>query len=715
MNVKYLGGRWLGPTLFGVLVFLLGSLLLDGRSRVESQTGTGIVEVAFTGTLTSSDGLPIADHYQRVSLNVVSVRLNPSRDTTISDSDPSWVDIPAPAAVGSTFPSEFITTSLNFGSTGPLLTAAGSVLQLDLLPLQNLPFFFNAASIPAQPYGQMEVVLNDFNPGNAVPLCHQHSFGEGCITYTTLLSQASGLRVLFGFPFYGVAADVVQPLIVNINVNVGPPPTGDPNSQTVALSPIITPQGAPLPGTITPYNPTIGLVTGKVTNFDVNTTSVSAEFSGTDQIVATTKLQGDGSYALSLPAVATGTLYDFYVSGKSGGYVVKSGVLVKPGDAVTFNPTVPFSTFGQLSGTIADSCNGAPIEAATLKLLVADTSNGGATSCDLTSEPAVPSPVPASLGQQTTAPPHPPSNCVVVATAASNDQGIYPFLYTPFTNVAVDPPPGVVHYDLEISAPGYNTTVVPIAPGSVFCPASRFANSCSFSLEHGYLTGATDLSVPNLTGNRLNALVMAEDSGTNNIENLTLSTIQGGTSSGPFTMPVPIAEPSADAIPVNSLDVFASMQDSFQGLPQKTTGHLIGTAANVGAPSANCSTLPIPALSPLNCAGLGSVTGTVANADPGTTSVRLSKNGVQIMQTDPNEIGAAPDNVYNFCAPTDLYTVTHYEGPTPQLSVPVPSSSGSASVALMAPVSIGEPCSSICQNASNVCLVCQPTTGPNLQ
>src|SRR5262249_40850042 len=155
--------RWLWAALLGSGLMAVAVLLLIGRSRVESSSGTGFVEVAFTGSLSTSDSNPISAEYQRILLNVVSVRLNPSADLTLSDSDSSWVEIPVPAAIGSTNPTQFITTSLNFGGTGTLLTAATSVLQLDLVPLQNLPFFFNAASVTAQSYGQVELVLNSPN------------------------------------------------------------------------------------------------------------------------------------------------------------------------------------------------------------------------------------------------------------------------------------------------------------------------------------------------------------------------------------------------------------------------------------------------------------------------------------------------------------------------------------------------------------------------
>jgi len=691
VGVKYSSGRWLWAALAGSLLIVLGTLLLSGRSRVMSETGTGVVQIAFNSTLTSFDGTPIAEHYQRVLLNVVSIRLNPNPGA--ADDAPGWVEIPAPAAIGTINPSQFITTSLNFGGTGTLLTAANSILQLDLVPTQNLPFFFNAGTVTAQPYGQVEVVLDSVLPGNVVPLCQQGA-GEGCISYIANLSPQTVLSVPFSVTGFGVPAGGVVPLVINVAVNVGSAP-GSPTSGAVAITPTISAQGNLLPS---PTPSLLGVVTGTVTNAGADTT-VTAELAGTDQVIAATELS-NGAFILNLPALSHqqgGTAYDLYVSGDNNTYAVASNQSVSvqgsgssPPPPVNLNFAPQGSAVGSLNGTVADSCSGAAIGGATLKLLVPDTTKGSATSCDLTG----------------TSPPI-PSNCVVVATAATDDQGRYPLPSTPFTNVPLFPPPGVTHYDLEISAPGYNTTVVPIAPGSLFCPNSRFANSCSFALEHGFLAGLTDLSNPNSTGHRLNALVMAEDSGTNNIENLTLSTIPGGAASGTFYLSVPVAAPSANAIPVNNYDVFASVQDLYQGAPEKVSGHLIGTAAGVGAPAGDCSTIPIPAPSAMDCVGLGSVFGNVSNANPGTTSVRLSKNDVQIMQTEPNSIGAAPNNIYNFCAPADTYTLTHFESGVAGNSSPV---------TLAPPPPNPSTCPSICQGApSGSCLICQLTEGPTLQ
>jgi hypothetical protein len=691
VGVKYLSGRWLGRALLGLLI-VLGSLLLSGRSRVESQGGSGIVEVAFQATLSTFDGSQVAQDYQHVLLNVVSVRLNPIPGAT--DSDTGWVEIPAPAAVGTINPTQFINTSLNFSGSGTLLTAANSELQMDLVPIQNLAFFFNAGTVPAQNYGQVEVVLDSNVPGNMVPLCNS-SGGQGCVSYLANLTSAAELNVPFSSVGYSVATGVVQQLLININEIVGSVPAGGPSSGAVAIQPVIFAQGA-LPPLIP--SSALGVVTGTVANGVVGTTTVTAENAGTNQIVAATQLLGAGNFIFDLPALSAqqgGTPYDFYVSG-NGTYSVASnqnvsaqGTAASPPPALDLNFTVQGSPVGTITGTIADVCNGKAIQGATLKLLVPDTSKGSATACDLTGgSPPI------------------PANCVVVATSATDDQGRYPPPNTPFTQVPLFPPPGVTHYDLEIRAAGYNTRVVPITPGSLLCPTSRFSNSCSFTLEHGFLSGLTELSSPNSSGQPLNALVMAEDTGTDNIESVALSTIPGNTNVGVFSISVPDAAPSADAIAVNDFDVFASVQDLFEGAPQKTSGHLIGTAATVGAPPGACSTIAIPALSPIDCVGSGSVFGHVASTNPSKTSVRLSKSGVQIMETQPNSISAAPANIYNFCAPADTYLLTHYEGTVAQSSAPV---------ALVPPPPTTTTCPSICQDPANSCLICQPTTGPTLQ
>jgi hypothetical protein len=698
--VKYLSGKWVWPALVGAVLLAVGILVLAGHSRVESAGGTGIVELAFTATLQSFNGAPIATQFQSLGLNVTSVRLNTSTDLSLSDAAPGWITIPLPAGQASNLPSQFITTSENFGTSGVLLSAPDSMLQLNLETLQNIPYFATTVSVPAQTYGQIELDLDSAPPGSAVPLCPQAApAGEGCVTYPAGLASTDGLREQFpnGFP---VPVDTVQPMVVNFTIGVGSPPSSDPSSTLVFINPIVVPS-ANVASPIGSVNPALGIVDGVVTNFDVNTTIVTAEYAGTNQIVASAQLQPDGSFLLNLPAAATpdSTLYDFYVSG-NGGYVVRSHVPVSSLGTASGPPpitdlgvlAVPSSTFGSISGTVSDVCSGAAVQGAILQLLVPDTTApGSASTCDLTGQP-----------------PAIPPNCVTVATAVTDDQGSYPLPSAQFTKIAVSPPPGVPYYNLEISASGLNTTLPQVAAGSLFCPSSRFGNSCSFALEHGYLSGAAVLSGPNDTGNRLNDLVVAEDSGTGKIENVTLATISPGAATGGFTISVPDAAPASDAIGVSDFDLFGTVQDLFQGLPQPNSGHLIGTAASVGAPPSACTTIDIPALSPTDCGGLGSVDGTVDNANPNTTSVTLSKDGVQIMETEPNSIGFPPNNSYSFCAPSDSYVLTHYESGVAKSAEPI---------TLAGPQIIGTPCSSICQdsNPKNTCLLCQPLTAPPLE
>jgi hypothetical protein len=317
---------------------------------------------------------------------------------------------------------------------------------------------------------------------------------------------------------------------------------------------------------------------------------------------------------------------------------------------------------------------------------------------------------------------------VVVAAASTDELGLYPLpvsnhISQPFSKVPFVLPPGVDHYDLEINAAGFNTTVQEVASpggGVLDCPTAGFSRAnCSFLLEHGFISGTSTLSSPNASGGALNVLVMAEDSGTNNIENLVASTIAPGDTSGSFSLEVPDAAPSsgippAASVPVPNYDVFSTVQDFFGSALIKNSGHLIGTAASVGAPAA-CSTITISPLSPMDCVGLGSVAGSVSGANPATTSVRLSKDGVQIQQTEPNSIGfeSSPNgSFYNFCAPADAYDLVRFEGSGDALVPPVEVSS--APVALATPITIPTPCTSVCGGTAGGCKLCQPTTGPVL-
>ena len=700
----------------GLLVGICAIVLLGLSSRAHAgiPSGDGFVQVAFTGQMVNFDGTPISQEYQRVALNVVSVRLIHTNSLTVGQANSHWITIPAPGNLAVPAPTGILTSSLNMGEilSGTVSTPLTNFLQLEFATLQNLPTSFNGMNIAANTYSQMEVQLNSTNPGNVVPLCHSQPAGEGCVSYPVTLGKATLLRALFSRP-YVVTAGTIQPLVINISLVVGPGPANNPALSTVTLTPVIAPQAnGLLPISKTAYNPALGMVVGKVTNFTSKTT-VSAEFSGTGEIAATSTVLEGGNFVLNLPALATPnlTLYDFYVSG-NGAYIVRSQVPVSsqgtsPGPPPQTNLgtlAVPSSSLSPLSGNIYDACVGTtkPIQGATLQLLVPDTrAPGSSTTCDPQGEP-----------------PAIPSNCVVVATAFTDNTGLYPLaaskvLPQPFAHIPATPPPKVPYYDLVVSATGFNTSVQKVeqSNGSHKCTTSGFPNDvCSFNLEHGYLAGTTALSVPDNGSNPLNVMVMAEDSGTNKIENFTISRIPVDGTSGSFSMPVPDGFPtSARSLPVTSFDVFGAAQDLFQSTPQSTSGHSISVLPSVGAPDA-CATLDLTsALSPFDCVGLGSVFGAITNANPGTTAVSLSKDGVQLITTERNSVGLPPDlNNYNFCAPSDIYTLTHYEDGIAE---------SSAAVALTTSTTVPPPCATICGNAQIIggsCLVCQPTAASAL-
>ena len=119
-GVKHLSLRWLMAALLGPVLLVTGILLLArSQPQAASSGGKGFVQLAFTGTLQleGRSSVSVATAYQRVLLNVVAVRLNPSSSLGVSEFDPRWVTIAAPAKIGLSNPVEFISTSLNFGGS----------------------------------------------------------------------------------------------------------------------------------------------------------------------------------------------------------------------------------------------------------------------------------------------------------------------------------------------------------------------------------------------------------------------------------------------------------------------------------------------------------------------------------------------------------------------------------------------------------------------
>jgi hypothetical protein len=697
-------------------ILLILGLLLMGDVAPEAASvpkGKGTVEVAFTTSLSTTNGAPVLQAFQRVLLNVIAVRLNPSTDSAVSDGDPNWQEIAVPAGVGKSNVAGEISTGLtfggNFGPNGAIIAfgQGRAEIQLDMLALLNLPQIFNSGVIKAQTYHQIELVLDPNIPGNIIPLCGSGSpTAEGCVVYPAQLDPST-VQPIRASTSYDVTSQTVQPLVVQINTVVGPAPVlaSNTNKASVLINPSIAvpPNNAASGDVVT--NSALGTVRGSIAlPLPSNKVTVTAEVSGTNQIVASTPVLSNGNFSMALPASASGTLYDFYTSGTRTSFIVRSQQTVTQGGILDLGKlTVPArSTFG-LSGKVMDACSGVAIQAATLDMLVADTTfPGGAPDCNADPTPA---------------------GCVVAASATTDDAGHFPM---PGSSVQQAPfqilpsLPSGQNYALRISASGYNGWLQKVtSSGGVFkCVGSGSTNdACNFSLEHGEIDVTAALAAPN-SEPALNVLIMPEDHGSNSIEGLGMATIPNGqASSGQVAVLVPDSTATLPATNrVASYDLFASTQDVFGGSPQKATGHTLAVASNIPAPgkcenAGSTPAAPTAVLSGLRCGGHSSISGNVTNADQ-NTAVVLADSGVQVQNA-----AVAGVNTYSFCAPTDptaSYTVEHFERQPDGSLLPAP---GAVPVAASfpAPVATSTPCSSICNTGTpNTCFVCTGALAPSI-
>lgn len=640
-----------------LIVLIVGPAEL-GWSQYTGPVGT--IVVGFTGHLPKD--------FQNIAFNVVSVRLNPSTNPSVSEFDPNWVTIPVPPGVGlntSGVSNPFLNlaTLYSLNTTGASPGAAGtgsSELQIDMGQVAVLPQLFNSWTVPASTYRQIELVLDSSNAGTVIPDCTVHP-NEGCIS--------SQIAMFNPNPILSTTSKVTVPLggIATLVLDIKPVASGSQkpaySGANYTLSPAISvPSSA---------DNVMGLVTGQA----LGATQVLAELSGTDQVMETTTL-GGGYYTLVLPAAADGTYYNLVASGPGYEYRVARNVLVQRNSKQHVKLNSTSTGRGSLSGKVTDGCSGAAIQGATLKLV----EPAPGTSNDCSNVPT-------------------PENCVVLATANTDDTGTYPmppsnFVNESFTNVANGT------YTMVVSAAGYTTKTSSISV------AGKTVDY--FSLGRAQIQGLVTLSPPLPAGAvaALNVLVTAEDHGTHHIENVALATIPPGSSSAPFSMFVP------DSSQVGRLDMYASVSDLFAGLPEKYTGHTIAVASditNVG----DCATKYNQTFT-MDCAGHASVVGATA-AFNSNASVVLSKDGVQLMTSevlpdatpDPSSTATPIPGRFSFCAPADThpYTLQRYEIPSPG-ATPAPAATP-ISVTMKPPLTISQPCSSICDNGSGECLVCQ--------
>jgi len=664
-----------------VLIILALIFIEHPRSAVAAKSRppsgpNGTLEIGFLGSITTPS--PSTLLFQRVLLNVVAVRLNPSSDPNIGDIDPGWVAVSVPPGLGRINAFGAITTNVsfggNFGANGTSFSIGmgRSELQLDLNVLQQNVELFNGAQIPAQTYNQIELVVDQDNPGNLVPVCGSGSpRGEGCITYTgALLSPGRNPRTVSKI---NLARNGFAPLMLNVAVNI---PAGAPISSTDTV--VIDPTISVIPNSISGISPVLAGVSGTVFPNPATTgEAVTAEIHGTNQIVATVNTQLNGNYVFALPsALPNGTTYDFYASGKDRSFAVNSSqpALVR-GTFTNINFTEAAAKPGSLAGRVKDTCNGTPIQAAILQLLEADPAFGGA---DCTTDP--------------------PTHCVVVASASTDEVGHYPLpgriaQPAPFKTI-----PLTGSYTLKVSAAGYNpvTQAVTVSGKALTCPGLP-NNLCDFNLERGEVDGTVTLNSTN-SGPPLDLMVVAEDSGKNKIEGVAMATVPHLNTTGSFKMFVPDN--------VSPLDFFAATEDLFGIDPQKDTGHTIAVQSGVLGP-AKCALSPTAvALTGFDCVGHGSIAGTAPVSDQ-NTSIILSKAGVELMQSLVGPPGSNEAGQFAFCAPADPlgYKLQRFQDASP---------GSTATVTPAVPTSVPTPCSGICDGTSSTCLLCTGTTGINL-
>lgn len=526
---------------------------------------------------------------------------------------------------------------------------------IDLNSLVMRAQIFNTGQLGTKTFGQVELVLDPIAPGSVVPVCSPAVPGEGCISYPMkLLKPGTNLRAALSLT---VKSKQLSMLVLDITPTIVSGPADSNGFYTI--DPTIT---------VAPVNNFLATVSGTVVKGATRNEKITAEIAGTNQIVTTVNTQKGGTFTFGLPAAAAGTAYDLFASGPNTSFFPLVNEVFTPGPAPLGDLTPHRPQPGQtLSGTIVDKCTGVGIEGVTLDVLTAATNAPGADCTKI-----------------------PPTGCVVVATAATAARGSYS---SSFDEI---PAGKGANYRLRISASGYDSVNTPIdSATNLKCPGSGDPDKkCNFSLTRGMINGRVTLAAMN--SSPLDVVVMAEQSSTNNIAGVTTVTIPTGATFAPFSIMVPTANTVA------TLDLFASVKDTFGGKPEQATGHTIAVLPVVPAPPlATACTTPVLSsdLGPIACVGHGSVSGTTSGAFDQNTTIVLSKGVVQLMQS---QVGAG--GVYNFCAPADTYTLQRFESGTPVAS--------STTKTLTAPSLIPTPCSSICNTGTpNTCFLCANTPG----
>ena len=691
-------------------VIVIGVLLAGAGSARASKKA--LVEVGFVG-------VP-PPNFQNVLLNVQSVRLNPK--ASAAPGNGKWQTIPVPPGIG------------NAGQSADM--------QIDLNTSQNVPQLFNTANVQANTYQIAELRLDPNNPGSLIPDCPKsatlgggNTTADGCINYPFQLATGNNpLTVPFpgGLIFPGNGA--LTQLIFEVSMVVNSPPTVPGGAYTVTIT-LASPPTNPIEmGTVTG---SVNVKTGSSgSSTKIRKLAVTAEAIGTNTPIATAPVK-NGNFTLILPAaggnnaslLGFGTLYDLAVAGGTDTYAAERLLPLYPGQTITVSPAFQVTgsqTLGNITGSISDNCVAKKaIVGATLQLLIPPDSNSAADCFP------------------TIASPDDYLQCVAVATANTDNAGNFPLPGTitippEFASVPVQSKslPNKGAYVMEISAPGYDNLFVYAIPGSSknggTCGTDGTTfSACNLALNTGYVSGSIQVERPN-PGQTTEVQVFAEDHGTNNIESALPMPVRVTNSNG-GTIGYTLNVPTSATVP-QGFDLFAATVDNlYQSVSDPNKGQTIAVLSDVPAPAppsgsgiCDTKTANFSGDQTITCVGHGSVTGSVANANLGT-SVVLSKqdtdsgNFVAITNTPVQNQSANsnPLNSYSFCAPADIYQVQEWQLPTPDSSA-APSSSPTASpvpdiaavVIIPTPLSAGGPnptptpainCPTTCENSDGTC------------
>jgi hypothetical protein len=676
--VKQLSFWWARIVLLVSVSVIFATVLVPiGTAHSQVSGPAGTLVIALTGAPPS----PTASSpgFQSLSFNVLAVKLNPSTDgaTFQNQADPNWVTIPVAQGVGFNDVGTVdvftqLATLFNLNTIGPNPAGAGtgpSELQVDINQIQTVPQLFNAILVPASTYHLIELVLDGSNGGTVVPICLETpaSMLEGCIaSQISMTSPTQFLTAPFSPGGVSVPLNGLATLVINI-------------------APVGGFLGRPtFSGGFYEFSPSISLATnapnflGLVTGPAFGASKVAAELAGTGQVVETTTI-GGGQYQMPLPASVNGTSYDLVASGPGFAYAFAHNVLAQRN--ITKTVQLNAAPAGQiaLTGKVTDACSGAALPGATLEI-VAPAPNSGANCTQI--------PLPTA--------------CVVLASANTDDTGTYPMLASNFSLQSFGRVPNG-SYTMVVSNAGYDTVASNIfVSGGAACSAGT-GGLCNFALGRSTINGLVTITPPVASPRALNVLVTAEDHGTHHIENVALTTVPIGSTAAPFTMTVP------DQGSVTSLDLYATVSDYFNGLPEKASGHTIGVLSGLAAAS-RCGTAATNPILSMQCAGHGSIMGSTATFDDGT-SIVLSKNGVQLISTGVGPNGGTIPGQFSLCAPADPtpYELQRFEANPPAAQ---PSPVGTPVPQLMTPpLQVAQPCNSICGTGSGQCLVCVNNRG----